>query len=80
MKTRFRIKEKNGNFYPQKKQGFLTIWTWETMTRPQSEQYPNALNLKEGEWVHAFFKTLKEAQDFIEDYKKKTKVVFHNYE
>lgn len=75
--TQYRIKEKNGYFYPQEKNGFITFWCWVCLYRPAHEQYKNVSLENFNHPVWAFFFSLEEAKEFIEKVKKKREIIIH---
>lgn len=73
---KYRIKEKNGKFYPQKK-WFLF---WERFPGEEYQYISYGLHLG-GEYCTGyndlFFNTLEEAKLYIEQEKEKRKIIYH---
>lgn len=83
MKT-FRIKEKNNAFYPQYKNGWKTLWSWEYFRElgiivyentPYHDSWINSIS-SYTEWV--FFKK-EDAEKFIEEEKEKYNLSIPKY-
>jgi len=73
---KYRIKEKDGKFYPQKKVIFWTCFPGE----PYHYQipYPTFFALDYGiGYNDLFFNTLDEARRYVEFYKNEKKVTYH---
>lgn len=76
----YRVIEKRRKFYPEYKNGWKTLWCWESFTRPAYEQYPNAsfnnsrvINA-ELEEVRSFYKTFDEAKNVCDKDKEKREI------
>lgn len=74
--AKYRIKQKGEYFYPQKNNKFETFWCWVPLYRKSYDQYKDSMS---SDMVRAFFKTLDEASDFIEEYRKKHEVKIYTY-
>lgn len=80
---KYRIKEKNNRFFPQRK-GWITVWAWEPLTRFANEQYLELTGkihegIECGSMSEAEFKTLKEAEQFIYEYKIQNESKYYTY-
>jgi len=73
--NKYRIIEKDGYFYPQRKNGLETLWCWAALYRDAYLQYKNVS--KYDGVVISFFKSFEEAKDFIDEYKKKKEIKYY---
>ena len=78
----YRIKEQNGYFYPQYKEGWKTLWFWENFNELGSTVYAGT-DFYDGwknrsEYTRWLFKTKKKAEEFIENDKLETTIIYHN--
>lgn len=76
----YRVIEKRKKFYPEYKNGWKTLWCWESFTRPAYEQFPNenfsnSRTINAGhEQVRSFYKTFDEAKAICDKDKEKREI------
>ena len=83
----FRIKILNHKFFPQYKNGLITLWLWTSLLRYSNEEHyyynpniPFNYDTKFGNnKITASFKTKEEAKEFIDTFITKTFPKYINY-
>lgn len=75
----YRIKEKGGRFFPQYKDGIITLWCWQGFLEMPGIVYPNAILRNYREYVFWDCETLQQATEIIEEDKRKRFIKIHRF-